>query len=273
MKGTAGSKSNQGSDFEILDSASYFKRQNKVPTARCNQDTDCHGGLKCVSFGGIVKACGVKGGTCKNRQDCPGDYWSNNCIQGSCYTASGPLKLGQACDPRHLQCEAGLDCTRGKCGSVGKCSASQDCAYPMLCLDGTCRQAGEGEKCTRMENCKDSPSRCLNQKCVRSKYNGENCLSGNECNSWNCYSGICRVSGVGDFCDTSTPCPGALMCYDNKCDLRRYVQNGGKCSSVVDCASANCDDGICRKVEKEPWKCDLDRDCGEGHTCRGGKCY
>lgn len=215
----------------------------------------------------------MKGGTCKYRQDCPGQYLLRNCIQGSCYNASGPLKLGQACKEGYLQCEAGLTCSRGKCGSVGKCSASQDCAYPMLCLDGTCRQAGEGEKCTRMENCKDSYSRCVNQKCMRIKDIGENCLSGNECYSWNCSSGICKVSGEDDFCDKSTACPGALMCYDNKCGVRRYVQDGGKCSSVVDCASANCDNGICRKVEKGPWKCDVDSECGSDSHCSGGTCY
>jgi len=162
---------------------------------------------------------------------------------------------GDPCD-NSGECTSGI-CTDGVCCDVACGDECQHCNLPGTV--GTCTNISDGQdpnnECTDQSVC-DGAGAC------RGIADGAACDGDSDCGSGNCDDGVCcdiACDGTCQHCNL----PGTVgTCIDiadgqdpnNECTVEqvcdgagacRGIADGAACESDSDCASGNCDDGVC----------------------------
>lgn len=133
---------------------------------------ECRGNVDCLANKCLEGKCSLDFGACASDADCA----PNNCAGGSCsclnpgYTPADPVCSDEDCDGLCLwaceesrcvlpsTCETNSDCVgaRPLCvdGSCVECSASTDCSFDKICLDGSCETRCQNDsQCALFEAC------------------------------------------------------------------------------------------------------------------------
>ncbi|MGZ6255162.1 MAG: hypothetical protein ACXWL5_04195, partial [Candidatus Chromulinivorax sp.] len=294
---------------DYLTSADGF--DDVVIQDNCEYGETCVCGICCCNS--CITCCNCECG-------CFDDLYCNECncecgldsSDGFCNTCSGACG---SCDGAGFECESGYDCENGTCyltDTQCPCGvASCDTCAPCDCECGsdgvtcnTCSGAcgscdGAGFECASGLDCVNSV--CYvecgsegNETCsICNGADGALCSSNDDCDSGNCYDGICEAC-IGN-------CNG-IICYDSGqcCDsgscINGFCSNGGDgctCDSNSDCSSGNCYAGLCESCLGTLAPCSDDSNCcsgscidyfcscgsGDGCTCdsnsdcASGNCY
>jgi hypothetical protein len=135
----------------------------------CGEDQACGGDAVCVKVRaaeeeGVCRVLAPRAAPCTWSADCQGELL---CVHGTC---SPPRAAGQACEGtkpwctmgqcRVGTCKYGLSCKDGLCvsqgGEGGECRMEEDCVRGMVCEEGVCRWAEEGEWVSAPERAPDA---------------------------------------------------------------------------------------------------------------------
>ena len=162
--------------------------------------------------------------------------------------AKGTVATGTGCAWTGLIC-SGVCVARGSVGEGGACSRNGVCAQGLQCVDDTCamltiRQSGEacslggegfnelcaaGSVCTNLTV--DAASESLIGTCAAPKQVGGTCNINFEC-------------ALGLRCNAES------IIMPGTCE--EAASAGGSCDEFSDCASLDCDDGVCAEPEVDP---------------------
>lgn len=148
-----------------------------------------------------------------------------------------------------------LDCTED--------NESDFCTANTLCIDGACRQANAGERCSNHTQCAEKSLICRNNQCTP----GTRCTQNKDCKSTEiCEADACKTVKIGDKCSEDTNCSSGLICIDNKCE------SGTRCKSNNDCPELEvCINTICRETHLES-PCTNNFECSGNQICYGNIC-
>lgn len=202
------------------------------------------GGCNC---GPIRLPYGVDGG-CTPGIDCP--------VEGTCVEGSGN------CTP------TGLPCCTGTCLESGACGT--DPGPTCLAANEACTQTGTGLPCCS-GNC-NSLGQCASEPIGGCKLANEACTQNLDCCNGNpCVNGICSTQqcrDVDEACSTNNDCCTLTCGADGLCKPLASGSTlkviGQSCTTGAECASYNCQGGICVKAyncQAEYDICTRDGDC------------
>lgn len=248
---------------------------------------------------------------CTTNSHCTNDLGSMYTCGSNYYCIAGQLKAdGQSCT-KNTECTSGncynnLCCAAGQkcCKTWSDCEFSQNCGTNYYCVEKP--KKANGENCTSSYDCQSdncgfynsayticcesgktccrSNSECpfaytcgSNYYCVSStpkKIEGQSCTSNSECSSNYCGNNICCQSGK-TCCTSDSNCPQFYVCNKNSgnyyCVEKTGVVTGGSCSSNTNCASGNCQKGVCCASGQSC--CSSNSDCYSGYECNLTKRY
>jgi hypothetical protein len=191
----------------------------------CNSGFTCSGGT-CVPQYPI---CGGSGQPCCSQGQAQCNNSSMTCSYGNCVPCGGS---GQVCCPANgpvPQCENGMSCTNGTCGTPACGSSGQPCCYPgptcngagLLCVTYTCTPCGGAQQICCASNSCNQGFTCTNGTCNSCGSEGQACCGGSTCNSANltCAGGACvQCGGSGQACCAGgLACTGTLVCRKGIC--------------------------------------------------------
>ncbi len=200
----------------------------------CDTDLSCRGFAVNPDGGvGTVGRCVVPkvGDACTSNTsgECPRAAFCNvpvGTATGSCVAATNrsPCSYGDNCRVGDY-CEGAL-CTAQKAAGAA-CASSGACVSPLKCIAMTpgssvCGNAGDiGANCAASSACR-FPLTCVSGLCAHAGATGEKCYDSSVCLTGTCS----RDAGT---CDAPTP-------------------NGGLCKQNTECASGQCNTGLCEAV-------------------------
>ena len=283
----------------------------------CESDYDCKSyrcrdnvclevlsdGQSCKEHGDCINFC--RGN--QNSAECSNGLLNHMCTIDS-HCESGRCTMGDRCakklnDGRH--CSRNVDCISAKClgesgsrectsGLLGQiCKYDFDCSNQNYnCIDNRCRaQQKDGKACVFDRHC---IGRCHGKVCS-SGLLGQNCGWDGDCKDRNCVGFRCaKPYGPGDGpcfllvntctnsvcnlrtqrctkgkvnepCYYSRDCPG-LVCNNGRC--KKKQKNGGACNWNSVCKSGRCERGVCAPMRQQAKRCTEDHEC-PGRICRG----
>jgi len=199
----------------------------------------CSGRL--VDYAGSSGSTG-RGAACTSRADCE---TSLVCFEGTCHGSCGgdtDCIGGEVCDVQQGVCMP---------GSLGGCSAAQDCDGDGVCLADECWPPCVSGACV--------PGRvCLHDACVTGS-----CGSSVDCaGTLVCSDGSCLLP-----CTTTADCMAGEDCQAGACvSVIADVPTGGSCQSDAQCLdNGSCINGVCRAP------CNAGS-CPSGEVCDAGFC-
>lgn len=216
---------------------------------------------------------------CNNDVGCVYAKLGVACRNGKCYKAPPTQALNEACLPAKA-CDQGLKCYNSKCKKqdYASCADSTECGG-VPCTAGVCKEAANGEPCTRHLDC-SMYSYCSSAThiCNPSLSRGAQCTADEACGTsrigrgLKCYQGKCEAGAYQDACKTEgAVCADNLICELGKCVYR--LQEGDQCEYSSQCEVGLCVDGACQRPGKDAGKCTNDADCSPGLLCKPpGKC-
>lgn len=268
--------------------------------AVCRNNEDCSAGerclqktcqIPCVSHNqcGSDQAC-VQGMCilgCRSNKNCPSNQ---ACVNNKC---QNPCQQEGICGPNALctcvqhttscKCPAGFEGNpvpeQGCVRVPSTCTATNQCPGGHMCIANQCNlPCSDNSVCAVGE-------RCANNICVKVCYGDSNCLPGEVC-----LKGVCQSGCVVD-----SDCKTDQICLGNKCRCSSgFIASPQGCSDIDECEahpchpSAQCVNlpGSYRCVCPEgtvgdpfidpgcilPNQCQLDTDCSDNLSCRGGRC-
>ena len=226
----------------------------------CNRDVECAGDEYC-DYGPVGQE--VCPGTCATRTDLGGPCERDGeCVR----TANG-----------HPQCSSGgvqricievsftaESAENGPCGPAGSTATSvtyTNCGPGLLCRGGTCMALpGDSMPCGSAEPCAEGFA-CIQGACapvmVKNAVN-DTCGDGTSfCNPYfrlQCVAGLCEELGDGTQDATCVSgdespftCNTGLTCDEVTTTCVPYRAGGQNCSADHECASGDCNGGVCRE--------------------------
>ncbi len=247
-------------------------------TARCD-------GVKC----GVDSVC--KSGLCVLGDEnlCCDTRCANDCDACNRFGAEGtcvPLPKGAT----SLTCTAGRVCNgMGMCVTDAKAVLGAPCVPLMAfnCASGVCR----GEYCRSDVNqpCIDDVE-CGTNLCVGATLQTRKCKS---CvvNSGQCHEGsVCETATGNCKAALGQPATVATECADSRATLSGFMcvlPPGATCNAHAECASRNCENGVCSALCSTSGQCLANTTCNsstgtcglpsgsycvQGNVCASGKC-
>ncbi len=251
----------------------------------CRGDSDCAGGVKCVSG-----SCGPKpgGASCSKDGDCASGYCAdriccNVACKAACVSCNQPGREGTCWPVAANQVDPHTICRndgQASCGQTSRCDGLGSCARyapETICVSPTC--AGDrlmtAGTCNGLGTCR-APGV---QICAPFKCNGgaaacvSHCTSDNDCTAGNvCNNGSCGPKPLGQSCQQASECESGY-CIDGLCC--DSVCAGGCRSCALPSAMGHCTStaagstdlrGVC--VDHGPSTCGTDGRCDGGGGCR-----
>ncbi len=246
--------------------------KNHIVTGRaCTRPGECSSGF-CVdgvccnaACNGTCVAClaskqkpGGMDGTCSQAKDgtdphstcaaAPPCGFNGQCMAGACQF----FPPSTSCAP--ASCSGSTLTSARTCDGAGACGAgvSAGCA-PYLCDTAMpkCKTT-----CGSASDCATGAA-CLGVACVTLKSNGATCVTGTECASNNCASGVCCDTGCGSKCMGCAVAPMIGTCSDlpvnapdlvHGCSITQacngsgtcLLASGQSCMADTECASSKC---------------------------------
>ncbi|MGZ3421023.1 MAG: Kelch repeat-containing protein, partial [Polyangiales bacterium] len=238
----------------------------------CSGPSDCATGAFCT--GGVCIPQKANGAACSTALDC----LSGNCADGVCCNAPCDGSCEACAESGSVgTCIAVSGAPRGAraaCTGTGACASRCDgttrkiCTFPpktAVCSSDACASGVETHKrtCDGVGHCNDVPKTCGafacgGVTCKTTCATGADCASGFICKSAACIP----APGLGEPCDATKPCVGALSCTDGVCCGVAACETGKSCGLPTT-------RGICAKTDGQ--SCTTDGECGSG-TCTDGVC-
>lgn len=208
------------------------------------------------------------GRTCETDAFCGG---AERCDAGRCVWRRAGDACAVGCVPGgHCGlCGPGLFCDAGVCAPVARdCTRDDDCDPWLVCADGRCAGAGEGEACTS-KVCGNGLVCPASGVCTSEVGPGETCCGFvGFCDVGVCLSGACAPVGhIGCPCSDDRECPWDVsQCIDGTCVARPMP--GEPCATDgAQCFGSICADGACRGIHAGEGPCGHDLDCDPGLSC------
>jgi MYXO-CTERM domain-containing protein len=211
----------------------------------CTQDADCTADHYCAA-NGTCKPQVAQGDSCNTAagKDCKvagcDVCATGHCADGVCCETA----CGDACQACSL---AFTGAPNGTCAPV---PADQDprnrcnegAGYPGSCLsDGLCDGKG---------NCRDFAKNTVAcgdtaTTCSKGSVSGKLCDGKGTCSTdtVSCAPYICGGDGCTTSCETDDDCASSGFCLNGTCQTKK--DDGALCSSLAQCASNFCTDGVC----------------------------
>lgn len=154
------------------------------------------------------------------------------------------------------------------------------CRNPSDCVSGHCSRSenrclpapGNGainDFCTRDYQCTGG-AYCYRGSCQYIKPNGSNCYKDSGCASSNCYKKKCqprRNVANGERCTQSLQCVEGSFCNRSRCATLRG--NGEYCYKNQGCTSGVCNSNRCSSAGLAR----LGQRCSANSNCRSGSCF
>jgi hypothetical protein len=177
--------------------------------------------------------------------------FSSECASGQCLTAAW-------CDDGVSSCTA----ERGFC--TAGCTADAECGAGGHCVDVPC-VGGATTGCGNV---------CL-PACDPDDFSSCNRLAGAACRELSGVAGggvlVCDPRNVeNERCRDASDCLSGT-CAGARCAPAGGLANGAGCTAPTDCASGNCQTGVCRGTSLRGDPCATEWDCSVG-TCVSGIC-
>jgi hypothetical protein len=216
----------------------------------------CNG--TCQACAGSKKQVGGMDGTCGPAKD--GTDPHSTCAAGPTCGNTGQC-MGGACQlaPTTTSCGAAT-CVGSTATASRSCDGAGTCNPPSTssCAPYLCETAGTKCKntCALASDC-TSGYTCIGIACVALKSNGATCVSGIECSSGNCVTGVCCNTACGGTCmgcavapavGTCTNLPASAPDVVHGCSVTQACNGSGacllatgqSCTGDAQCASNNC---------------------------------
>lgn len=217
----------------------------------CNKDSDCQGGLSCLSPGG-----GEDGATAN----------SDSTAASGDKTKSGKGAKTLCLKPLAAQCERDNQCATGYCKLPPETEGARE--------SGACAEhVAPGGACATTEECR--AGECKTGKCLLGL--AAECQSDVECESGLCSASAantpkqCRaLPAFGEACAGGRRCGPTLSCGPAGLDVCLY-DNEQPCQLAQGCASLFCNAGKCGPAPAVGAPC-LNSQCGFGEVCERNTC-
>lgn len=231
----------------------------------CAHDAECTPDHYCAANGACLPQV-AQGDSCNNAagKDCK-EAGCAVCATGSC--ADG-VCCDQLCTDACMACALALTgAPDGQCAPIPadqdpkqQCDEGSD--YPASCLsDGLCDGKGK---------CRDfaKPSTpCGDTLCAKGAVSGKLCDGAGTCSTdtASCAPYVCGGNACTTGCQTDDDCATSGYCLNGTCQSKKDL--GEPCSSVMQCASNFCADGVCCEAACDG-QCEA---CSDAGTCQAVK--
>lgn len=277
----------------------------------CSGDYDCLPDLWCQPGGADPEAAIVTCQVCKPRLAAGGEcqQYGRSCEDGlhCSYTEEGP-RVCAPLDADGTRCVESEQCQSGFCnetldplGGWGQCdpggnegdpcrdeadtaSLGYDCRPEFHCDQDTCQpKRRSGEPCSDGYEC--ATAACDLDAGVCGQANGTACYDHPQCASGLCIDELCTSGAEGACvsdgqCDGDDICVGACrppncFCSGNGCPIGACGPaggGGGGCQEDEDCASGDCEDGVCTQALQIGDPCSASYECYPVGSCSNGVC-
>ena len=209
----------------ILLSFSIASKIENCAFAKCLEETETAGKIKCYSREYNETSRTIKVKKCPEEQKCNFTYWNENREEQISGTQDG------ICEKVNPQTTDLLP--------LEKCAADAECASKN-CTNSRCVGKVRGAKCGNHKECENG-SACIDNICTQQKEKGESCKETFEClNHAGCHEGICTEYFTLDN--------GAKVTDEKLCKSYYAVENDDK-------------QKVCADLTKEKDRCDTDNVC------------